>query len=525
MLRYASKIIGLTAVLAVMVSPVSKAIDSEAYDTEYFDRVKIDRYLDVEVWTNHSDNEFYAGDNIVVSFRANRDAFMAIYTIDSRGHVNLLFPSSPDQDNYVQGGVTYTIPDGADDFDLVVTGPEGVENIQAIASRERFPIPDWFPTSGLVCDWDDRFEYMDYVNGEFFVRYSGQRFAFDRTAMYINEWEPDYYRPIYYPHYPGWTVCGNAYIDYPWGATVYINGVYWGVTPLYIPRIYVGWHTFTIYDYYGSCWEYPVHVTRYNTVILDRAIVVPSTTVVSKYKEVREIGYRNPVKHGYPNYKTKEVITTAKTGGGVVVKDKTVDMTLPKKYTKGSAKVIKTDRGYETVATGLKTSKGKSADKVGSAGVNPDKGSSSTRYKRSDRNSSGSKSSPGSSVSKPGSSGKSSDYYQKKSGTTSDKKSSTKSSKPAQPSGKGATVKKSNTGSKNTTTKSPGTVKSSTKSDPNKGGSSGKSSGTVKSSTKSDPNKGGSQGSSKSDKPASKQSSKETKVQPKSKSTGGKSKQ
>lgn len=520
MLRYVSKIIGLTALLAVIVSPVSRAIDSEAYDTEYFDRVKIDRYLDVEVWTNHSDNEFYAGDNIVVSFRTNRDAFVAIYTIDSRGHVNLLFPNSPDQDNYVQGGATYTIPGGADDFDLVVTGPDGVENIQGIASRERFPIPDWFPTSGLICDWDDRFEYMDYVNGEFFVRYSGQRFAFDRTAMYINEWEPQYYRPIYYPHYPSWTVCGNAYIDYPWGATVYINGVYWGVTPLYIPRIYVGWHTFTIYDYYGSCWEYPVHVTRYNTVILDRAIVVPSATVVSKYKKVRDIGYRNPVKHGYPTFKTKEVITTAKTGAGVVVKGKTANMALTKKYAKGSAKVVKTGRGYETVATGLKTSKGRSADKVGSAKASQDKGSSSTRYKRSDRSSTRSKSSPGSSANKRSSSGKSSDYYQKKSGSTSSGKSSTKSSKPAKSSGKGTTVKRGDTGSKSSKTKSPGTVKSPTKSSPSKSGSKGKSSGTVKSPTKSNPNKGG----SKASKPASKPSSKGSKDQPKPKNPGGKSK-
>lgn len=500
MLRYVSKIIGLTALIAVMVSPVSRAVDPEAYDAEYLDRLKIDRYLDVEVWTNHSDNEFYEGDHIVVNFRANRDAFVAIYTIDTRGHVSLLFPNSMEQDNYVQGGVTYSIPDGADDFDLVVTGPEGVENIQAVASRERFPVPDWFPASGLVCDWDDRFEYMDYVNGEYFVRYNGQRFAFDRTAIYVNEWERYYYRPIYYPYYPSWTVCGNVYIDYPWGATVYINGVYWGVTPLYIPRIYVGWHTFTIYDYYGYCWEYPVHVTRYNTVILDRTIVVPTATVVSKYKEVREIGYRNPVQHGYPDFKTKELITTAKTGNGVVVKGKAADMTLTKKYAKGSAKVIKSERGYETVTTGLEASRGKAVDRTGAA--KRDKGSASSRYDRSDRSSTPGKSSPGSNVEKRSPSDKSSGYYQKKSGSAVEKKSSPKSTPgkvtPGKSSGdKGSTIQKSDPGSKS---KSPSTVKAPTKSS------------------------SGNTGSKQSSKPASKPSSTDSKQQTKSKDSGGNSK-
>jgi len=497
MLRYVNKIIGLTALVAVMLSPVVRAFDSEAYDAEYLDRVKIDRYLDVEVWTNHSDNEFYEGDHIVVNFRTNRDAFVAIYTIDTRGHVSLLFPTAQDQDNYVRGGVTYSIPDGADDFDLVVTGPDGVENIQAIASREHFPIPDWFPTSGLICDWEDRFDYMDYINTEFFIRYSGQRFAFDRAAIYVNEWEQHYYRPIYYPYYPGWTVCGNVYIDYPWGATVYINGVYWGVTPLYIPRIYVGWHTFTIYDYYGYCWEYPVHVTRYNTVILDRTIVVTSPTVVSKFKEVRDVGYRNPVKHGYPNFKTKDIITTAKTGNGVVVKGKTVAPTLTKKYAKGPSKVIKTDRGYESVASGLESSKGRSAGKIGGSQVDRDRGASSTRYKRSDRVSTPGKSSPGSSIDKRSGSGKSSDYYQKKSGASPGQKSSAKSSQPPKSSGKGTTINKRDSGSSGPKAKSQGTVKSAPKSNPGKGSTSG-SSKAGKSSPKPSSTKGNSQTKSKS---------------------------
>lgn len=433
MLRMISRILGLTALAAVMLSPTVVAVDEE-FGGDYYNRIKIDRYLDIEIWTNHSDNEFHEGDNFVLNFRTNQDAFVAIYSVDSKGRVNMLFPMSPDDDNYVRGGATYRIPDGADDFDLVVTGPEGVENIQAIASRERFPIPDWYPASGLICDWEDRLEFMDYINAEHFVKYGGQRFAFDRSAIYIEEWEPHYYRPIYHPVYPSWSVCGNVYIDYPYGGTVYIDGIYWGVIPLYIPRIYIGWHTFTIYDYYGYCWEYPVHVTRYNTVILDRTVIVTSPTVVSKYKDVRLVGYRNPVAHGYPTFKTKNIVT-AKPPAGAVKTIETKDVPLAKKFVRGSSNVIKTDRGYETAGGTIKaTGKGKGPGSGGATYRSGQTRSPSGQVSKRGSTPSQLKSPSGSSKSDPGTgsskvdrgskpSKSSSGYYLKKSGSSSKPKS------------------------------------------------------------------------------------------------------
>ncbi len=271
-----------------------------------YDRIRIDRYLDVEIWSDHSDGEYYEGDRVTLFYRVNRDAFVVIYSIDSRGRVNMLFPSNPGQDNFVSGGETHRLPGGHDDYDLVVSGPEGVENIQIIASRERFTIPDWYPNSGLIAETDDVHDYMDWLNDRYFVKYEGQRFAFDRTALYINEWERTYFRPIYRPYYPSWTVSGNIYFDYWYGSSIYIDGIYWGCAPLYIPRIYVGWHTFTVYDRHGHVWEYDHHVSRYSTVVFDYTIINTSPQVRSKYKKVRAAGYRVPTSAGYPNYK-KEV--------------------------------------------------------------------------------------------------------------------------------------------------------------------------------------------------------------------------
>ncbi len=443
-----SVLISLAALLLVATGGLSVKAQSVDEDDYYDDRVKVDRYLDVEIWTDHSDGEYYENDNIVVYFRASRDAFVAIYTIDTKGRVSLLFPSSSDEDNFVSGGVTYRLPGDEDSYDLVVTGPEGFENIQIVASREKFPIPNWYHNSGLVCDWDDRYDYMDYLNSEYFVRYGGQRFAYDRAVVYINEWEDDYWHPVYYPYYPSWTVCGNCYIDYPWGATVYVNGIYWGCAPLYIPRIAAGWHTITIYDRHGYCWESDFHVSRYNTVVFDKTIVNPTSGVKSKYKEVREVGYRAPDKSGYPDYKDK-TLGSSHTVSGSTAAVGSSSVVSSKKYVKGSTKMIKTDRGYETDgSTAVFKSKKTRSTTSGSSGMYSAKKSKSSAEAveqdySSDKKSSGystkvqskgssdktatyegsTKKSSSSSSSSSGSSG----FYQKESGSSSKSESKSES--------------------------------------------------------------------------------------------------
>lgn len=486
----------MTAVLAVVSIPLASAqqIAKDYNDEEYrdVDRTRIDRYLDVEIWPNHSDGEYYDGDNVVLHYRTNRDAFVVIYSIDSRGRINLLFPSEPGEDNYVKAGVTYRLPDGLDDFDLVVTGPEGMENIQAIASRERFPVPDWYPTSGLICDWDDRHEYMDYLNERYFVRYDGQRFAYDRTAIYVNEWEEYYFQPVYYPNYYPWTVYGNAYIDYPFGASVYIDGFYWGYTPLYIPYLYAGWHTFTVYDNYGYCWESGIHVTRYHSVVLGHEVIRTSPTVVSKYKEVRFAGYRNPATNGYPNYKQKEKAImraasvsskTAAKGDKSASKKTAAFLAGTKKHVRGSTKLVKTERGYETTGAvyglgkGAKATRGGSkssrSGKIKSSTYSGSKGSSTGGY--SEKSSSsypksavyGKKESSGNksyqktkSKSGSGSSKKSSGYYQKKSGSSYKGKSGAKRSNATYKGSKSKSGGKSYNSGKSTGSKSKGSAPS-----------------------------------------------------------------
>ncbi|MGD8922401.1 MAG: PEGA domain-containing protein, partial [Candidatus Zixiibacteriota bacterium] len=414
----------------------------------------------------------------------------------------------------------YTLPSPDDNYDLVLNGPQGRENIQIVASREQFPIPDWYRNSGQVCDWDSRDDYMDYLNGRYFVRYDGQRFAYDRAVVFVDEWEPNYFRPVYYPYYPSWSVCGNVYIDYPWGSSVYINGYYWGCTPLYIPRILVGWHTITVYDPWGYCWEDDFHVSRYNTVIFNKTIIRTRPSIRSKYKEVREVGYRDPLKAGYPDFyqkvAEKKAVRSSSSGSGKAVVDGSAakvtrdvlskksyeSFTSPaKKYVRGESKLVKGDRGYETRGVMLEKSAKSSSARESSRTYNSDKSRGSTTTYGTDDNRTVRRS--GRSVTPSGNdqtyrksqssrgSTETRNYYKKKSGSTTregrssstvERRSTTKKStptynRPSQPKSSGKSRSSSSPQYKAPKKSSSGGSSSSAKSRPSSSGSSKSSSG------------------------------------------------
>ncbi len=294
---------------AVMISMLSlpAAAQYERYEdnVSYSQYIKYDRYLDVEIWTD--DDEYYDGENISIQFRANKDCYVVIYNIDTRGNVNLLYPSDQWDDDKIERDRIYRIPNSQDDYDLTVRGPEGIEYIQVVASRTPIRIPDWDNGFDMVATGDP-LDFLDYINAVYFGCDDGCSLAFDMTLFTVSEWQEEYYRPVHNYYHNDWNMCGMIYIDYPWGGSVYIDGVYWGIAPLFIPRIYYGWHYVTIYDSYGYCWEDRVNVFRRKSVVLDNTIIKTRAGVKSKYRDVRTKAYLDPAKNGYPDYATKKTV-------------------------------------------------------------------------------------------------------------------------------------------------------------------------------------------------------------------------
>lgn len=71
------------------------------------------------------------GERLKLYFNLSRDAYVYIYDIDTEGEVRLIFPNAFVRDSFVKAG-KYTLPDKR--YSFVVSGPEGVEFIQAIAT-------------------------------------------------------------------------------------------------------------------------------------------------------------------------------------------------------------------------------------------------------------------------------------------------------------------------------------------------------------------------------------------------------
>lgn len=238
------RLIILTALLALVLTSVLAAQSTlrRAY-----------RDLAVDVWTDRDDgSNYYEGDDITIYFRASADAYVTIYDLDTRGNVNLIFPPNAGDNNYVRGGEIYMIPESSDDYTLTLEGPPGNEHIQMVASTEYFPVPDWRgPVSVYEKDWGFKYDgenenFIARVNQKYF---SGDNFAYDHVSFYV---APKYYYQSVQTAYSGGG--GRVYVDYPSGCEVYVDGVFFGYAPLYVPSIYLGRHRMTIY--WGSSLVY-----------------------------------------------------------------------------------------------------------------------------------------------------------------------------------------------------------------------------------------------------------------------------
>lgn len=227
----------ITALLALvaMQSAVAQSTLRRVYDD-----------LNVDVWTDRDDGSSYQeGDNITIYFRASRDCYVTLYDLDTRGNIGLIFPEQPDQNNFVVGDEIYMIPDRSADFEFEVTGPPGTEYVQMVASTEPYQVPEWWDPISVVDEgWpfayeDDDEQFLDQINQTYFPTGSS---AYDQVSFYV---APKYYYKRAEVDCSG--DCGVVYIDYPTGCDVYVDGVYWGASPLWIPSIYLGRHRVSVY--------------------------------------------------------------------------------------------------------------------------------------------------------------------------------------------------------------------------------------------------------------------------------------
>ncbi len=170
----------------------------------------------IKVWTGRAAGAtYYPGDSINVYFRTSHDAYVTIYDYTTSGQIRVIFPNFFQHDNFVRGNVTYVIPNPNYNYNFTVTGPNGREVIEAIASTNRNVLsqPQLGNGNQLFQEIPDGLGYLQKLK----LAIVGKPIAVDTTYFYVG----------YVP------TVGTVYFDsQPKGAQLYVDGVYEGITPL-----------------------------------------------------------------------------------------------------------------------------------------------------------------------------------------------------------------------------------------------------------------------------------------------------
>jgi uncharacterized protein DUF4384 len=92
----------------------------------------------IEVWSTHGDGVYTRGQGVKVYIRADQDAFVTLFRVDTDGRVRVLFPQEPWEDNFVRGGRDFEVLGRNSATAFYVDDYPGVGYLFAVASYDRF---------------------------------------------------------------------------------------------------------------------------------------------------------------------------------------------------------------------------------------------------------------------------------------------------------------------------------------------------------------------------------------------------
>lgn len=241
---------------------------------------------------------YHRGEELGITFRTDRSAYVTILNIQPDGRIKVLFPNKYDTDNFVNGGTTYSLPTkkASLDYGLTVDGSMGKEIIYAIASSS----PLNFMSSIFFSDVFP-FPYLSINIGNLEASLSfgfKSNWGTDSTYFYSN------YRPI----------LADTKIDCDRSrASVYVDGLFMGTTPLYT-ELEIGTHTVYIMGkreleygpeiininsfnpkfYFNLIPSYPYGYLEVNSIPNEASVYVDGEYAGSTpYRDYEKIGNRN----------------------------------------------------------------------------------------------------------------------------------------------------------------------------------------------------------------------------------------
>jgi hypothetical protein len=241
----------------------------------------------IRIWINN-DGRFLRGDRARVHVRAEEDGYLVVLHADAEGHLRVLFPLDPRDDNFVRGGKKYEVEGrgGRDAFD--VGDRSGRGSVYAAVSRSPFRFDEFV----LSDHWDYKAleprrlaEDPEPELTELVRRMAQGSFDYDVMSYYVvdrvvyaNDYS--YSRPYYDDFYYGGFGCGyyhscgsglsvNLFFGRPFYRRHYYGPYHYAYDPFYDPFFYDPWYYRPYYHrayyyrpaYYhrGYYWGYPYH--------------------------------------------------------------------------------------------------------------------------------------------------------------------------------------------------------------------------------------------------------------------------
>src|SRR6185312_3048268 len=91
----------------------------------------------IQIWINN-DRRFMVGDRAKVQVRTREDGYLLVFHVDPDGHLRVLFPLDPRDDNFVRGGRKYEIRGRGGRESFTADNGKGKGTVYAAISHDQY---------------------------------------------------------------------------------------------------------------------------------------------------------------------------------------------------------------------------------------------------------------------------------------------------------------------------------------------------------------------------------------------------
>jgi hypothetical protein len=235
----------------------------------------------IQIWIN-SDRRFLPGDRAKVQVRTREDGYLLVLHADPDGHLRVLFPLDPNDDDFVRGGRKYEIRGRGGRESFTVDNDKGRGTVYAAVSHDPFKFDGFV----LGDHWDYRNLAPQRLSSdpqqdlnELVRRMVDNSFDYDiltydvlERVVYASSYDPDYYGYSGYYDGCGYSYfCGRPYYGSPYSVSIglffgrpyyrrYYDPFYAGYDPFYDPFFYDPYY---YRPYYYRPYYYPTYYHSY----------------------------------------------------------------------------------------------------------------------------------------------------------------------------------------------------------------------------------------------------------------------